>query len=315
MKIFVTGGAGFIGRHLVDWLLNTSDVTIYDNFTNSSQSSISHLLKNGASLVKGDVTDYALLSKSLADFDSVIHLAAQIDVQQSIKFPEKTNEVNVTGSINLLRACVANKVKNIVNASSAAVYGNPKDLPLCENSQIAPISPYGASKLVVEHYMQAFSHSFALNCITLRIFNVYGKGQSDSHAGVITKFMEKITKNKPLVIFGDGSNTRDFVSVDDVVQSIQKAIEKIDGKKGDYYNIASGNYTTINDLANLMITISGKTLPIEHTEPSQGDIHHSQASIQLATKELGYSPKVQLKNGLKMLLEPKGKVEIPKDHF
>ena len=127
--------------------------------------------------------------------------------------------------------------------------------------------------------------------------------------------MEKITKNKPLVIFGDGSNTRDFVSVDDVVQSIQKAIEKIDGKKGDYYNIASGNYTTINDLANLMITISGKTLPIEHTEPSQSDIHHSQTSIQLATKELGYSPKVQLKNGLKMLLEPKGKVEIPKDHF
>jgi len=304
MKIFVTGGAGFIGRHLVECLLNSDfNVTIYDNFNNSSQTSISHLLKNGASLVKGDVTDYKLLSKSLAGFDSVIHLAAQIDVQQSINFPEKTNEVNVTGSINLLRACVAKKVKNIVNASSAAVYGKPKDLPLCENSQTVPLSPYGASKLAVEHYMQTFSHSFELNCISLRIFNVYGKGQSDSYAGVITKFMEKITKNKPLVIFGDGTNTRDFVSVDDVVQSIQKAIEKIDGKKGDYYNIASGNYTTINDLANLMITISGKTLPIEHSEPSQGDIHHSQTSIQLATKELGYSPKVQLKKGLKMLLK------------
>jgi len=191
-----------------------------------------------------------------------------------------------------------------VNASSAAVYGNPKDLPLCENSQIVPLSPYGASKLAVEHYMQAFSHSFALNCINLRIFNVYGKGQSNSYAGVITKFMEKIANNKPLVIFGDGTNTRDFVSVDDVVQSIQNAIAKIEGKKGDYYNIASGNYTTINDLANLMISISGKTLPIEHTEPKQGDIHHSQASIKLATKELGYSPKIQLKNGLEMLLEP-----------
>ena len=190
-----------------------------------------------------------------------------------------------------------------MNASSAAVYGNPKELPLTENSKIAPISPYGASKLAVEHYMQAFSRSFKFNCISLRIFNVYGKGQSDSYAGVITKFKEKITKNKPLEIFGDGSNTRDFVSVDDVVQSIQKAIEKIDGKKGDYYNIASGNYTTINDLANLMITISGKTLPIEHAESRQGDIHHSQTSIQLATKELGYSPKVQLKNGLKILLE------------
>jgi len=129
------------------------------------------------------------------------------------------------------------------------------------------------------------------------------RGQSDSYAGVITKFKEKITKNKPLVILGDGSNTRDFVSVDDVVQSIQKAIEKIDGKKGDFYNIASGNFITINDLAKLMITISGKTLPIEHTEPRQGDIHHSQTSIQLATKELGYSPNVQLKNGLEMLLK------------
>ena len=304
MKIFVTGGAGFIGRHLVECLLNSDyNVTIYDNFNNISQTSISYLLKNGASLVKGDVTDYKLLSKSLDDFDFVIHLAAQIDVQQSIKFPEKTNEVNVTGSINLLRACVANKVKNIVNASSAAVYGKPKDLPVSEKSQTVPISPYGASKLAVEHYIQAFSHSFELNCISLRIFNVYGRGQSDSYAGVITKFKEKITKNKPLVIFGDGSNTRDFVSVDDVVHSIQKAIAKIEGKKGDYYNIASGNYITINDLANLMMTISGKTLPIEHIEPNQGDIHHSQASIQLATKELGYSPKVQLKKGLKKLLK------------
>jgi len=304
MKIFVTGGAGFIGRHLAKQLLNSANkVTIYDNFKNSSQDNISHLLKNGASLVKGDVTDFALLSKSLADFDSVIHLAADTDVQQSIKFPEKTNYVNVTGSVNLLRACVAKKVKNIVNASSAAVYGNPKDLPLCENSQIVPLSPYGASKLAVEHYMQAFSHSFALNCINLRIFNVYGKGQSNSYAGVITKFMEKIANNKPLVIFGDGTNTRDFVSVDDVVQSIQNAIAKIEGKKGDYYNIASSNYTTINDLANLMITISGKTLPIEHTEPKSGDIHHSQASIKLATKELRYSPKIQLKKGLEMLLE------------
>jgi len=303
MKIFVTGGAGFIGRHLVDWLLGSSDVTIFDNFTNSSQSSISHLLKKGASLVQGDINDYELLSKSLPGFDLVVHLAAETDVQESIKFPDKTNYVNVTGSVNLLRACVANKVKNIVNASSAAVYGNPKELPLCESSQTFPTSPYGASKIAVEHYIQAFSHSFELNSISLRIFNVYGRGQSDSYAGVITKFMEKITKNKPLEIFGDGANTRDFVSVDDVVQAIQKATEKIDGKKGDYYNIASGNYTTINELANLLITISGKKLTIEHTKPRLSDIHHSQTSINQATKELGYSPKVQLKNGLKMLLE------------
>lgn len=304
MKIFVTGGAGFIGSHLVDSLLKAENkVTIYDNLKNSSESRISHLLKNGASLVKGDVTDYQTLSQALAGFDCVVHLAAEIDVQESIKSPEHTHYVNVTGTVNLLRSCIAQKAQNVVAASSAAVFGNPKDLPLSENSQTAPISPYGASKLAIEHYMQAFSHSYDLNCITLRFFNVYGKGQSGPYAGVITKFMEKIAENKPLVIFGDGSNTRDFVSVEDVVQSIQNAIEKIEGKKGNFYNIASGKYTTIQDLAKLMISISGKTLSIEYKKPKKGDIQHSQTSISLAQREIGYFPRVQLKDGLEMLLK------------
>ena len=197
MKILVTGGAGFIGSHLVHSLLKEDkSVTIYDNFRNSSETKIRNLLKNGASLVKGDITDYASLSKAVVGFDSIVHLAAKIDVQESIAFPERTNHVNVTGTVNVLRACVAQKVRNVVAASSAAVFGNPKDLPLSENSPTIPISPYGASKLAVEHYMQAFSNSFDLNCLSLRFFNVYGKGQSDSYAGVITKFMEKIKKNQ-----------------------------------------------------------------------------------------------------------------------
>jgi len=304
MKVFVTGGSGFIGSHLVNSLLKDGNrVTIYDNFKNSHESKISHLLKNGASLVKGDVTDYDSLSRVLVGFDSVVHLAAKIDVQESITFPERTNYVNVTGTVNVLRACVAQKVRNVVAASSAAVFGNPKDLPLSENSPTIPISPYGASKLAVEHYMQAFSNSFDLNCITLRFFNVYGKGQSDAYAGVITRFMEKIQKNQPLVIFGDGSNTRDFVYIDDVVRSIQNAIAKIDGKKGNFYNIASGKHITIEKLAKLMISISGKTLSIEHEEPRKGDILDSQTSIRLAKKEIGYFPKVHIKDGLKILLE------------
>jgi len=303
MKVFVTGGAGFIGNHLVDSLLKAGNkVTIYDNLKNSSESKISHLLKNGASFVKGDVTDYQTLSNAIADFDLVVHLAAEIDVQESIKFPERIHHVNVTGTVNLLRSCVEQKVRNVVAASSAAVFGNPKDLPLSENSQTIPISPYGASKLAIEHYMQAFSNSYDLNCMTLRFFNVYGKGQSGPYASVITKFMEKIADNKPLVIFGDGSNTRDFVSVYDVVQSIQNAITKIDGKKGNAYNIGSGKYTTIEDLAKLMISISGKPLSIEHKQPKKGDIQHSQTSIWLAQRDLGYSPKTQLKEGLEMLL-------------
>lgn len=304
MKIFVTGGAGFIGSNLVASLLKeNNEITIYDNLKNSSKEKISYLLKNGALFVKGDMTNYTSLSKTIAGFDCVVHLAAETDVQESIQFPERTNQVNVTGTVNLLRACVEQKVPNVISASSAAVYGNPKDLPLSENSQTIPISPYGASKLAMENYMQAFSHSYDLNCISLRFFNIYGKGHSDNYAGVITKFMERIAKNKTLEIFGDGSNTRDFVSVQDVIQSIQNAITKIDGKKGSFYNIGSGKYTTIEDLAKLMISISGKSLLIEHKKPRKGDIQHSQTSIWLAQRELGYNPKITLKEGLERLLK------------
>lgn len=304
MKLFVTGGAGFIGRHLIEFLLKAGNkVTIYDNFKNSSEDKIIDLLKNGACLVKGDVTDYMSLSKSISGHDAVIHLAAEIDVQESIKFPEHTHNVNVTGTLNLLRSCVEQKIKNIVSSSSSAVFGNTKDLPLSENSKTIPISPYGASKLAMENYMQAFSNCYDLNCITLRFFNVYGTNQSNQYAGVITKFIEQIKHNKPLTIFGDGTNTRDFVSVYDVVQSIQNAIEKINGKKGNFYNIASGKYVTIEELAKLMLSISGKSLPIEYNPAKAGDIQHSQTSIWLAQRELGYVPKVQLKKELERLLD------------
>ena len=303
MKIFVTGGAGFIGRNLVESLLSKDNkVTIFDNFANSSKNQVSQQVKKQALFVKGDVLDYASLAKSLRGFDCVVHLAAQIDVQQSILHPERTHQVNVTGTVNLLRACAANKVKNIVAASTAAVFGNPERLPLDENSKTVPLSPYGASKLSMEHYLQAFANSYDLNCISLRFFNAYGIDQSIQYAGVITRFMDKILKNKPLEIYGDGSNTRDFVSIDDIVQSIKRAIQKIDGKKGTVYNIASGKSIAIKDLARMMILISGKNIAIKYHPSKKGDIEHSRTSILFAKKELGYSPQVNLKEGLKNLL-------------
>ena len=304
MRVFITGGAGFIGHHLAkDLLEKENTVTIYDNLQNSSKNSVNSIQKLGAKFIKGDVTNSNLIKKSIRGSDIVIHLAAQINVQDSIKNPQYTHNVNVTGTLNILLACMENNVKNFIAPSSAAVYGDQNDLPLSENSITMPISPYGATKLSMEHYLEAFSRCYDMNCISLRLFNVYGKGQSSSYAGVITKFLQNIQQNKPLVIFGDGSNTRDFVSIYDVVQAFDKSIKKIDGKKGKFYNIASGKYVSIKELAQMMIEISGKKIPIIYKKAKKGDIKNSQVSIWLAKKELGYNPQVDLKEGLQKLIE------------
>ena len=304
MKIFVTGGAGFIGNHLVNYLLKQNyEVTIFDDFSNSSKQKIKVFLGKGAKLVEGKITDSALLENSLNDFDVVIHLAAKIDVQESIKNPELYHKVNVIGTKNLLEACIKKGIKNVVAVSSAAVYGKPNILPLTESSPTSLLSPYGKTKVEMENLFINYAKNHDLNCITLRIFNVYGKGQTDAYAGVITKFMKNIQENQPLVIFGDGSNTRDFISIDDAIQAILKSIENIDGKKGTCYNIATGNHISINELASMMLKISGKNLKVIHDLPKEGDIKHSQTKIDKAQRELNFNPKVKLEEGLKQLLE------------
>lgn len=303
MKVFVTGGCGFIGRHVANTLLSSGHTVVaYDNLRNSPSSIASELEKKGVKVIKGDIQDHKSLSKSVIDCDVAIHLAAQIDVQESIKDPQTTNLVNVTGSVNLFQACVQQGIKNIISASTAAVYGDSKKQPISENFQANPISPYGASKLAMEYYAKAFANCYDLNCISLRFFNVYGNGQSDAYAGVITRFMNRIKDNKPLTIYGDGTYTRDFVSIKDVVNAIQASIKRIKNKRGNTYNIASGKYTTIKTLAEMMISISGKPLSIKFTKTKKGDIAKSQPTIKLAQKELGYKPETGLKEGLSELL-------------
>ena len=173
MKIFVTGGAGFIGRHVVKSLLETHDVTIYENFSNSSKENLNFLSKDTPNIIKGDLSDYELLKKSLSDFDLVIHLAAKIDISESLKHPEISNKVNVQGTINLLKACVESKVKNIIGASSAAVYGNPSQIPVTEETIPNPVSPYGADKISMEFYLRAFANAYDMNSISLRFFKIF----------------------------------------------------------------------------------------------------------------------------------------------
>jgi UDP-glucose 4-epimerase len=302
LKFLITGGAGFIGKHLVAKLFDDGhDVTIFDNFSSSSKNDITNLLENGVSLITGDILDYDLLLKSMSNYDFVIHLAAQTSVSQSIADPKTTTDIIVDGTVNVLKSCVKTNVKNLIFSSSAAVYGNSPDAPISENSQLSPVSSYGASKLVVEYNLQAFSRSFGLNCISLRLFNVYGNGQS-SETDVIRKFLKNISKDMPLEIFGDGTQTRDFVHVSDVIQAFSCAIKNIEAKCGEVYNIGSGKATSINELASLLISSKGKDLQIIHKPALEGEIKDSKADISLAENDIGYSPHVLLSDGLASLV-------------
>ena len=298
MKILVTGGAGFIGKHLVKYLLDKGNtITIFDNFSNSEEKSLEYYIKSGVKIVNGDIRKFDEILKETEDQDVLIHLAAKISVSQSILNPSETFEVNVDGTKNVLEACKKNYVKKIIIASSAAVYGEGSSgMKLKESAKTNPISPYGKSKLKMEQEIEKNNKN---DCVILRFFNIFGIGQTPEYAGVITKFIEMILSNKPLEIFGDGMQTRDFVSINDVVESIYDAIKN--GKNGTY-NIASGKAITINELAKFMISLSKKGLEIHHISEKHGDIRYSEADISLAKSKIGYVPKLGLNEIKNMLM-------------
>ena len=299
MKILIIGGAGFIGKYLVKYLLEKGEnVSILDNFSNSDKKSTILFEKNGVKIFEGDITNFDDVSKATKDQEIVIHLAAKISVLESIKNPAETFRINVNGTKNLLTICKNNNIKKVIIASSAAVYGEgEKGIKLKEETKKKPISPYGESKMKMEEEIKKNNE---MNCIILRFFNIYGIGQTSEYAGVITKFLEKIKKNQSLTITGDGTQIRDFVSISDVICSINDAIGY---NKSGIFNIASGNKITINELANLMIELSGKKLDIKNMADKQGEIKYSQANILLAKQKLGYVSKINLKEGIKKLLE------------
>ena len=302
MKIVVTGGAGFIGLHLVNHLLKEENqITILDNFSNSDKNLTKTLQHKNLKIIEGDIRKINDVNNCLKEQDIVIHLAAKISVSQSILNPSETFEVNVDGTKNVLEACKKNNIKKIIIASSAAVYGEGgHGIKLKENTKTNPVSPYGKSKLIMEQEIEKNLLKYnKLDCIILRFFNIFGVGQTSEYAGVITKFVKRISSDKPLEIFGDGMQTRDFVSIHDIVESINAAIKN--GKNGTY-NIASGKAITINKLAEFMISLSGKNLEIHHISEKHGDIRFSEADISLAKSKIGYLPKLEL-NEIKTLLE------------
>ncbi len=301
MKILITGGAGFIGRHLADFFSKKNQVTIFDNLSNSSKKNIEFLIAKKVDFVKGDILDYEKLKQTCIGFDLIIHLAAKSDVADSVINPDDTIKVNVTGSENVIKCCIENKIKKIIFASSSAVYEDSK-IPVNENAKTNPLSPYGESKLEVEQKLKKISLEFEIDAISLRMFNVFGEGQNDHYSGVISKFLKNISKNKPIEINGDGTQTRDFIGIFDVVTAFDCAIKNIEGKKGQVYNIGTGESISINELVKMILKITNKKVEVIYRKAKRGEIKYSVSDISLAQKELGFFPKQKLEKELIKLL-------------
>ena len=298
-NILVTGGAGFIGSNLVKTLIkDNKNIVVLDNFISGHKDNIDGL---SIRLVEGDVRDKDIVEKCMCGIDVVFHLAASVGNKRSIDFPLVDAGINVMGTLNVLEAARKYNVKKIVISSSAGIFGELKTIPIKEDHPIEPDSPYGCTKLCEEKLGLSYAKLYDMNVVCLRYFNVYGPNQRfDAYGNVIPIFVFKMLKNEPLTIYGDGEQTRDFVNVKDVVQANVKAAESV-GISGSF-NIASGTRVTINSLVDL-ITKDNKSTIINHIGERPGDVKHSLADISLANEKLGYTPKIDLIEGIKEYVE------------
>ncbi|MBP1912635.1 SDR family oxidoreductase [Thermococcus stetteri] len=295
--VVVTGGAGFIGSHLAWELVKDNDVIIIDNLYTGKEENV----PPGARLIKADIRDYEAIAELISNADYVFHEAAQVSVVESIRDPVFTEEVNVLGTLNVLKALIEGHGK-LVFASSAAVYGDNSNLPLKETERPKPLSPYGVTKATAEEYLRVFHELYGLPVVSLRYFNVFGPRQSaNQYAGVISIFINRALRGEPLIIFGDGKQTRDFIYVKDVVRA-NLLVAESKRANGRVFNVATGNETTILELAMKIIEITGTTSSIVFDKPRPGDIRHSRADIS-EIRKLGFEPAWSLEEGLKKTVE------------
>lgn len=295
MKILVTGGAGFIGSHIVALLLNNNfAVTIVDNLSTGSMQNVNPK----ATFINMDISDteiHHLFEKE--SFDYVIHQAAQTMVPRSIDDPHFDSSVNIQGTLNILEACRKTGVKRIVFASSAAVYGDASQVPVSELTVTKPTSFYGLSKLTVEEYLNLYHQLYGLEYVVLRYANVYGERQGDTgEGGVISIFCRKIKKGQTLSVFGDGEQTRDFIYAGDVAEANYRAM--LCSNPNAVYNIGTKSETSINGLIDVLKDVSGSDVNVLSLAPREGDIYRSVLDNDAAISGLGWTPKVSLKDGL-----------------
>ena len=298
-KVVVTGGAGFIGSHLAEGLFRQDfHVIILDDLSTGKLENIESLLKRpNVEFICGSITDLPLLQKLFQDVDYVFHQAALARVPRSIKDPLKTNEVNIRGTLNVLMAARETGVKKVIYASSSSVYGGTPTLPQREDMPPNPLSPYALTKLAAEYYCCIFRQIYSLPTICLRYFNVYGPRQDphSQYATAVPAFMGRVSQNLPPIIYGDGEQSRDFTFVEDVVRANILAAEN---NAEGVYNIGSGKNVTVNQLAETILSLMGKSLRPIHDKPRLGDPRHTLADIAKA-KGLGYEPKWTLEDGLR----------------
>jgi len=314
MKVLITGGAGFIGHNLAIRLKNNGfEVSILDSLERSTGFAVERLKEESIPVVRAGVKSADVVKNALKGVDTVVHAAAYTDVAESMEKPSLYLDNNALGTALVAEASLKTGVGLLIYLSSAAVYGDPVRLPVDENHPTNPLSPYGLSKLMGEDIVKFFSR-LGLKYVVLRLFNVYGPGQNVAYAGVITRFLERVLKGLPPVVYGDGEQTRDFIHVDEVSEAVELAIRA--QRFNEVFNIGSGSPVRISDLARLVMRLHGVEGEPVYAEQRPGDIKHSYADIGKAKNLLGFKPRIWLEEGLKKLLREeswgmRGNIYVP----
>jgi nucleoside-diphosphate-sugar epimerase len=303
-KFLVTGGAGFIGSHIVEKLVRDNhSVRVLDNFSSGKRQNLERAIKR-IELVEDDIRSPDVCVRATRGIDFVLHQAALRSVPKSFESPEEYNEVNINGTLNMLEASKKNEVKRFVFASSSSVYGDIGRFPEKEDFTPRPISPYALTKLAGEHYCRIFSHHYGLDTVSLRYFNVFGPRQSldDKYAIVIPKFITCMLKNEPPPIYGNGRQSRDFTYIDNVVEANILATRKAHSN-GGVFNIASGRDYSILELVKILNKVMKKDIRPKFLSQRPGDVFRTLSDLSRAKKVLGFCPKIDFLEGLNLTVK------------
>ncbi|MFC6838513.1 NAD-dependent epimerase/dehydratase family protein [Halomarina ordinaria] len=294
--VLVTGGAGFIGSHLVDALCEGCDVRVLDDLSTGRRDHV----HPEATLFEGDLCDEGVLDAATEDVDVVFHEAANASVARSVAAPRASHRTNATGTLAVLEAARRADAR-VVAASSTAIYGDPTTVPVTESEPTTPLSPYGVEKLAADHYVRLYADLYGLDTVALRYFNVYGPRQAcTDYSSVITTFLEQACSGQPITVEGDGDQRRDFVHVRDVVSA--NLLAATTDRVGEAYNVGTGDSVSVAELAALVVELTGARSDVVSVDPRPGDITVSRADISKARAELGYEPSVSLREGLTQLV-------------